>query len=94
MLVNFIPSNLSVVLREGAIRRRNVAKRRHRACAHSAYAAAQDWKSAKGLGRVKTPSEGALIWPLLREKRRSFGYVLIAAISGWMPMMFMTGVRL
>jgi hypothetical protein len=50
--------------------------------------------SESGLGRVKTPSEGALIWPLLREKRRSFGYVLIAAISGWMPMMFMTRVRL
>jgi hypothetical protein len=49
-----------------------------------------DILSASGFGRVKTPSEGALIWPLLREKRRSFGYVLIAAFSGWIPMMFMT----
>jgi hypothetical protein len=53
--------------------------------------------SAVGLGRVKT----------LREERalkdrgdsgtcpaRLVGYALIAAISGWMPMMFITRVRL
>ena len=53
--------------------------------------------SASDLGRVKT----------LREERalkdrgdsgtcpaRLVGYALIAAISGWMPMMFITRVRL
>jgi hypothetical protein len=53
--------------------------------------------SAVGLGRVET----------LREERalkdrgdsgtcpaRLVGYALIAAISGWMPMMFITRVRL
>ncbi len=52
--------------------------------------------SAQGLGRVKTfclaRSEKGKV--ATRANFSCFDYARIAAISGWMPMMFMTRVRL
>ena len=49
-----------------------------------------------GLGRFKTLSArvGTERRGDLNSFFASFGYALIAAISGWMPMMFITLVRL
>ena len=51
--------------------------------------------SAKGLGRVKTlcPRPGTSRFAM-RAAVSGFDYARIAAISGWMPMMFITRVRL
>ena len=49
--------------------------------------------TAPGLGCVITP--GNTFWsPLGRAPLFLADYALIAAMSGWMPMMFMTRVRL
>ena len=45
--------------------------------------------SALGLGRVETPSQKGNSTAVRTER-----YALIAAMSGWMPMMFITRVRL
>jgi hypothetical protein len=52
--------------------------------------------SALGLGCVKTLRQGELTppHPSFASKGVGDGYVLIAAMSGWTPMMFMTRVRL
>jgi hypothetical protein len=47
----------------------------------------------RGLGRVKTHDfGGAAVW--LGGRMRANDYVLIAARSGWTPIMFMTRVKL
>ena len=50
--------------------------------------------SALGLGRVKTVWERDEVAFANGGPRFSGQFVLIAAMSGWMPMMFMTRVRL
>jgi hypothetical protein len=50
--------------------------------------------SESGLGRVKTLWSGTNV-AFANEGLRFSGHLaLIAAMSGWMPMMFMTRVRL
>ena len=51
--------------------------------------------SVLGLGCVKTLGEGCALGTYGGTfPARLVGYALIAAISGWMPMMFITRVRL
>ena len=51
--------------------------------------------SQLGLGRVKTFRQKRFkLRETVNEPFFEFGYARIAAISGWMPMMFITRVRL
>jgi hypothetical protein len=51
--------------------------------------------SARGLGRFKTfRQERFKLREMVKEPFFEFDYAWIAAISGWMPMMFITRVRL
>lgn len=53
--------------------------------------------SASGLGRVETrhrACSGCFLGMAVRNLFQDFDYARIAVMSGWMPMMFMTRVRL
>jgi hypothetical protein len=50
--------------------------------------------SHMGLGCVKTFAGSAHVSRVVAAQRRAWDYALIAAMRGWMPMMFITRVRL
>ena len=62
---------------------------------HFAQQQSQRLMSALGLGRFKTFRQKRFkLRETVNEPFFEFGYARIAAISGWMPMMFITRVRL